>query len=158
MFASSLIKLGNFSVAPAEILDSKKFGNCRQYLCLFRILVECTPSRRGQGMMLLLPNRLVSSVLSTLDRFSGSFQKYFTSSTHKKNSPLSRFTKKHSHNLELFPNRVPIELFSNCFSHKSSAKSHDFGHLCLGRRIHISGHSDCGISNTDGASSILTKL
>ena len=34
--------------------------------------------------------------------------------------------------------------------------AHDLGHLCRGRRIHISGHSDFGIFNNNGASSILT--
>ena len=33
---------------------------------------------------------------------------------------------------------------------------HDFGHLCFGRRIQISGHSDLGIFKKDGASCILT--
>ena len=33
---------------------------------------------------------------------------------------------------------------------------HDFGHLCRGRRIQISGHSDFGIFNDVGASSMLT--
>ena len=33
---------------------------------------------------------------------------------------------------------------------------HDFGHLCRGRRIQMSGHSDFGNVNNDGASSILT--
>ena len=32
----------------------------------------------------------------------------------------------------------------------------DFGHLCRGRRTHISGHSGSGIFSTFGASSILT--
>ena len=33
---------------------------------------------------------------------------------------------------------------------------HDFGHLCFGGRIQKSGHSDFGIFNNVGASSILT--
>ena len=33
---------------------------------------------------------------------------------------------------------------------------HDLGHLCRGRRIHKSGHSDFGILSNLGASSILT--
>ena len=33
---------------------------------------------------------------------------------------------------------------------------HDLGHLWLGRRIQISGHSDFGILHNDGASSFLT--
>ena len=32
----------------------------------------------------------------------------------------------------------------------------DFGHLCRGRRIQVSGHSDLGIFNNVGASSIFT--
>ena len=33
----------------------------------------------------------------------------------------------------------------------SSILDHDFGHLCFGRRNQISGHSDFGIFNKDGA-------
>ena len=60
-------------------------------------------------------------------------------------------------------------IFSNCFSHNSPAKGwpykfrsrgttgssildHDFGHLCRGRRIQMSGHSDFGIFNNLWAS------
>ena len=35
---------------------------------------------------------------------------------------------------------------------------HDFGHLCFGRRIQMSGHSDFGIFSNVGASSILTGV
>ena len=38
----------------------------------------------------------------------------------------------------------------------SSTPDHDLGHLCRGRRIQMSGHSDLGIFNNFGASSILT--
>ena len=38
----------------------------------------------------------------------------------------------------------------------SSILDHDFGHLCFGRRIQISGHSGFGIFSNVGASSILT--
>ena len=34
--------------------------------------------------------------------------------------------------------------------------AYDLSHLCFGRRIQISGHSDVGIFNNDGASSIST--
>ena len=37
----------------------------------------------------------------------------------------------------------------------SSILDHDLGHLCCGRRIQMSGHSDLGIFNNLGASSIL---
>ena len=39
---------------------------------------------------------------------------------------------------------------------KRSIRDHDFGHTCVGRGIQISGHSDFGIFNYVGASSILT--
>ena len=35
---------------------------------------------------------------------------------------------------------------------------HDFGHLCRGRRIQMSGHSDFGIFSNFGSSSILTRV
>ena len=54
MFASCLPEKGSFSFAPAEILDSNIFWNCRQHLCSFRTLVECNPNQHGQGMMLVL--------------------------------------------------------------------------------------------------------
>ena len=38
----------------------------------------------------------------------------------------------------------------------SSILDHDLGHLCRGRRIQMSGHSDFGIFNNLGASSIFT--
>ena len=61
-----------------------------------------------------------------------------------------------------FPIQIPTRTFSNCLSHKSPASGcpfkfrsrrstgssiclHDFGHLCRGRRIQKSGHSDFGI-------------
>ena len=35
---------------------------------------------------------------------------------------------------------------------------HDFGHLYRGRRIHVSGHTDFGIFNNLGTSSIFTSV
>ena len=40
----------------------------------------------------------------------------------------------------------------------SSTLDHDVGHLCRGRRIQMSGHSDLGIFNNFGASSIFTRV
>ena len=64
-------------------------------------------------------------------------------------------------------------IFSNCLSHNSPAQGwpyrlrsrgttgssildHDLGHLCRGRRIQMSGHSDFGFFNNLWASSIFT--
>ena len=57
---------GNFSAAPAEI-QSNMVLYCQQYLCLFHIVFEYITSTHDQGMMLVLPNRLLCSVLSTSD-------------------------------------------------------------------------------------------
>ena len=83
--------------------------------------------------------------------------------TDKKN-PFSRCTKRHSQ-LETFSQPYFNKIFSNCLSHNSPAKGwpyrfrsrgttgssildHDLGHLCRGRRIQLSGHSDFGIFST----------
>ena len=66
-------------------------------------------------------------------------------------------------------------IFSNCLFNNSPAKAwpyrfhsrrttgcsildHDFGHVCRGGRIQISGHSDFGIFNNFGASSMFTRV
>ena len=89
-----------------------------------------------------------------------------------KNNPFRRCTNKHSQ-LETFSQPYFNRIFSNCLSHNSPAKGwpyrfrsrgttgssildHDFGHLCRGRRIQMSGHSDLGIFNYWRASSIFT--
>ena len=77
-----------------------------------------------------------------------------------KNDPSSRWTKKHSQ-FGIFSQPCFNGIFSNCLSHNSPAKwwpyrflqrgttgssmlDHDLGHLCRGRRIQMSGHSDLG--------------
>ena len=87
-----------------------------------------------------------------------------------KNNPFWRCTNKHSQ-LETFSQLCFNSIYLNCLSHNSPAKGwpyrfrsrgttgssildHDFGHLCRGRRIQMSGHSDFGIFNNLWASSI----
>ena len=89
-----------------------------------------------------------------------------------KNNPFSRCTNKHSQ-LETFSNRTSIGFSQIAFPTTilpkddrtdfaqeerlgSSILDHDFGHLCRGRRIQMSGHSDLGMFNNCGASSIFT--
>ena len=99
------------------------------------------------------------------------FPANFMSSTYTdKNNPFSRWTKRHSQ-FGIFSQPCFNRIFSNCLSHNGPAKGwpcrfrsrgttassmldHDFGHLCFGRRIQISGHSDFGIFNNVGAFSI----
>ena len=84
-----------------------------------------------------------------------------SSTSTDKNNPFWRCTNQHSH-LETFSQPCCNKIFLNCLSHNSPAKGwpyrfrsrrttgssildHDFGHLCRGRRIQMSGHSDLGI-------------
>ena len=54
----------NFSVAPAEILDSNMVLCCQQNLCSLHIVFEYFPSTHGRGMMLVLPNLIFCFSLS----------------------------------------------------------------------------------------------
>ena len=172
MLASGFRKPGNFSLASAQILDSNIFCNCRPYLYLFRIPIECTPRRRGHKMMLVLPNRLVSPVLSTLDRCSVSFQPIPCRPRTQTRIILFHGLQRSIPNWELSPNRVPTELSRTAFPITVLPKDDrtDFAQeerlglpcwttilaICHGFRIQMSGHSDFGIINNCGASSILT--
>ena len=86
------------------------FCICPQYLCSFRILVECNPNKRGQGRMLVRPIRLLSQVLFHIGSMFCFFPANFMTSTYTdKNSPFSRFCE----NIPaLFQTvyRVPVEL------------------------------------------------
>ena len=81
-----------------------------------------------------------------------------------KNNPFSLCTKRHFSIWKPSPNRVSIGFSQIAFPTKvlpkddrtdfvqeetigSSILDHDFGHLCRGRRIQMSGHSDLGIFN-----------
>ena len=44
---------------PRKLAIQTWFCNCPQYLCLFHIVGECSPSTRDPGKMLVLPNRLL---------------------------------------------------------------------------------------------------
>ena len=46
-------------LTPQKFAIQTWFCNCPQYFCLFRIVVECSPSTRDPGKMLVLPNRLL---------------------------------------------------------------------------------------------------
>ena len=109
---------GNFSTRPAEIRDSNMVLYCPQYLCLFGIVVECIPSIHDPGKMLVLPNRLLYSVLSTSDQFF--FSVNFMSSTYTDKNDRVRIGIPNwkPYLLPTYVNRI----FSNCLSHNSPAK------------------------------------
>ena len=46
-------------ISPQKFAIRTWFCNCPQYLCLFRIFVECSPSIRDPGKMLVLQNRFL---------------------------------------------------------------------------------------------------
>ena len=123
-------------------------------------------------MMSVLPNQRLSWELSSSDRFSVSFQPVLYRPHTQTRIAFSRLTNKHSQ-FGTFSQPCFNWTFSNCLSHccpatgwpcrfrprgktGSSILDHDLGHLCRGRRIQMSGHSDFGILNNFGASSIVT--
>ena len=115
-------------------------------------------------MMLVLPIQILCSVLTFhIGSIFCFFPANLMSSTYTdKNNPFSRCTNKHFQ-LETLSHPYFKRIFSNCLSHNSPARrwpyrirsrrttgssivDHDFGHLCRGRRIHMSGHSDLEFS------------
>ena len=129
------------------------FCNCPQYLCLFRIVVECSPSihdrRKGSPKS--------TSMLSSFhigSRFCF-FPANFMSSTYTdKNNLFSRCTKRHSQfgifsqpcfNLIGFSQiAFSTIVLPNLRGTIGSSILDHFGHLCRGGRIQMSGHSDFG--------------
>ena len=63
-----------FLFSPLKFAIRTWFCNCPQNLCLFHIVFECIPSIHDPEKMLVLPNRLLCSVISTSDQDSVSFQ------------------------------------------------------------------------------------
>ena len=48
-----------FQFSPRKFVIQTGLCNCPQYLCLFHIVFEYIPGIHDQGMMLVLPNRLL---------------------------------------------------------------------------------------------------
>ena len=80
--------------------------NCIQYPCLFDILIECNPMKHGRGMMLVLPNQLVSWVFSMLDYCSAFSQTVLKTPNTLIRSPFFFGYQSSIPNLEPFPNRI----------------------------------------------------
>ena len=123
--------------------------------------------------MLVLPNQLLYWVLSTSDQCFVSFQPIWCHPHTQIRTILFHCVRTSIPNLETFSQPYFNRIFSNCLSHNSPAKGwpcrfrsrgttgssildHDFGHLCSGRRIQMSGHSDLGIFSNFVASFIFT--
>ena len=63
-----------FQFLPLKFAIQTWLCNCPEYLCLFGIVFECSPSIHDQRKMLVLPNRLLCWVVSTSDWDFVSFQ------------------------------------------------------------------------------------
>ena len=166
---------GNFPLILRKFWIQTWFCNWQQYLCLFYLVFECIPNIHDQRVILVLPIQILGSVLTFhIGSIFCFFPANLMSSTYTdKNNPCfteyewafpigdfipSVFQKDF---LKLpFPyspaRRWPYR-FRSRRTTESSTLDHDFGHLCRGRRIHMSGHSDLGIFNNFGASSIFTR-
>ena len=93
-------------LSPQKFAKQKWFWNCQQKLCLFRIVVEWSPSIHDPRMMLVLPNRLLCWKL-TPHRINIFFPANLMSPTYTDtNNPFSRWTKRHSQ----FGNLLPIHV------------------------------------------------
>ena len=116
-----------FSVAPAEILDS----NMALYLSTISLLLShflwVHPRKHDQRKMLVLPNRLLSQVFSTLGQCFVSFQPIWCHPhTQIRITLFSRCTNKHSQ-LGTFSQPYFNRIFSNCLSHNSPVKRRQEG-------------------------------
>ena len=153
-----------------SLLSPQKFAiqtwlcNCPQYFCLFHIVFECSPSIHDPGKMLVLPNRLLDSVLSTSDQDFVAFQPISCPPHTQIRIILFHNVQRDIPNLEFSPSHVLKGFSQIAFpiivlpkddrtdstqrgTIGSSILDHNFGHLCRGRRIQMSGHSDFGIFN-----------
>ena len=135
-------------------------SNCQHYLCLCHIVFEVHPDIHDQGKMLVLPNRLLYSVLSTSDQCFVSFQPILCHPRTQIRITLfdgvriSILNWKPSHNRTskgcsqiAFPNNSPNQRMTVQISLKKNDwvfHTGPFGLLCFSRSIQISGHSDLG--------------
>ena len=86
------------------------FCICPQYLCLFDILFECNPNKRGQGMMSGRPKSTSFRSTFHIESMFCFFPANLMSSTYTdKNSPFLGL-RMNMPKLELFPVRIPREL------------------------------------------------
>ena len=97
-----------FLLHPRKFAIRTRFCNCPQYLCLFGIVVECTPDFHDQRKMLVLPNQLLRLVLSTSDQDSVSFQPILCHPHTQIRIILFHDVQRDSPNLELSPSHVSI--------------------------------------------------
>ena len=86
------------------------FCNCQQYLCLFHIVFECSPSIHDQRRMLVLSYQLLCFVLSTSDRYFVSFQSILCHPHTQIRITLFHGVRTSIPNWKLSPNRISTGL------------------------------------------------
>ena len=155
---------------PRKFAIRTWFCNCPQYLCLFHTVFEWAQEN-------VIKERCWFSKSTSLCRTFHIGSMCFVSFQSIWNHPHTQIRiilfhdeQRDIPNWKPSPNRISNKIFSNCLSHNSPAKGwpyrfrsrgtngssildHDLGHLCRGRRIQMSGHSDFGIFNNLWASS-----
>ena len=147
-----------FLFNPRKFSIQTWFCYCQQYLCLFHIVLECNPNIHDQDKMLVLPNRLLYWTFHIWSMFRF-FPANFMSSTFTDQNYPFHGIQRDIPNFGFFSQPCFNRIFSNCLSHNNPVKGwpcrfrsrgttgssildHDFGHLCRGGRIQMSGHSD----------------
>ena len=102
-------------LSPRKFWIQTWFCNCPQYLCLFGIVVECSPSIHDPGKMLVLANRLLCCVLSTSDQDFVSFQPILCHPHTQIRIILFHDVQRDIHNLEFSPSHVSIRFCQIAF-------------------------------------------
>ena len=100
---------------PRKFAIRTWFCKCPQYLCLFHIVVKCSPSIRDPGKMLVLPNQLLYKVLSTSDQDFVSFQPILCHPHTQIRIILFHDVQRDIPNLEFSPSHVSIGFSQTAF-------------------------------------------
>ena len=165
---------GSFSVPPRRNLRFKHGSVIvHNILTYFALTLSAAQVYMIKERCWFLPNQLLYWVLSTSDQCCVSFQQILCHPHTQIRIILFHDEQRDIPNLEFSSIHVLIGLSQIAFpiivhakgwpyrfrsrgTTGSSILDHDFGHLCRGRRIQMSGHSDFGIFNNLWASSIFT--
>ena len=102
-------------LSPQKFAIQTWFCNCPQYLCLFGIVFECSPSVHDPRKMLVIPNRLLCWVISTSDQYCVSCQPILCHPHTQMRIILSHDVQRDIPNLEFSPIHVSIGLSQIAF-------------------------------------------
>ena len=151
VFASDFSQPRNFSVALADV--DPRFEHIS--VLINHTFVRFTFTLSAQEKMEVLPDQRVSSISSTWDRGFASFQpmychprllreKDLADDAQNKHSQFGTFSPSNFFRLS-FPQSLQLCGHTDFAQEEPlvlPVLDHDVGHLCRGRRIHMSGHAD----------------